>query len=481
MTAAPNSARRVALEPSVSPQAAAAELARRDLRHFIIQAWPYVEPDVELRWNWHLDALVSHLERVSSGEIRRLIINVPPATSKSLVVSVFWPAWEWAREGGLRILAASYGSHLSIRDNMRFRSIINSPWYRERFDLRLSGDQRSKTRMETSTGGWRLGTSVGGVGTGEHPDRIIIDDPQTEAQSRSATERESTHTWFDRTVSTRGKTRGARVVVIAQRLHQEDLPGHLLTRGGWDHLCLPMRYEPGHPGAWPDDPRTEPGELLWPDLYTDPAVVEMELDLGPYGAASQLQQRPAPEGGGLFRREWFEVVEAAPAIARRCRGWDTAGTEGGGDWTVGSRLAVTDDGAIYVEDVVRDQIGPGAVEQLITLTARIDGQGVMIREEQEGGSAGKAVIKARSHLLQAYDYAGVSISGDKVTRARPFRAQCEAGNVRLVSGSWNEEYLRELTVFPAGKHDDQVDSTSAAYNALVDAPRPVRLREIALG
>lgn len=453
----------------IDPEAVEAELARRSLKEFIAKAWPLVEPDRDLSWNWHLDVLCEVLEAVGRGEIRRVIINVPPGTAKSLTVSVFWPAFEWASNPGLRYLTASYGAHLTIRDNLRLRAIVTSPWYQRHYRLRLDGDQNSKVRFDTADRGWRIATSVGGVGTGEHPDRIIIDDPSTADQARSDAERKTVANWFDRTISSRGVIRGVSTVVIAQRLHEEDLCGHLLAKGGWEHVMFPMRFDPAR--ADKRDRRTEAGELLWPALFDEPRVKQLEYDLGPYGAAGQLQQAPSPEGGGLFKREWFGApVDVLPLGARRLRGWDTAGTEGGGDWTAGVRLSMADDGTIYVEDVIRRQLGPAKVDELFKQTAAIDGVACGQREEREGGASGKAVIAARARLLAGFDYREVATSGDKVTRAKPFRSQAEAGNVKLLRGEWNEAYLQELEVFPAGSHDDQVDATSAAYNALVAEP-----------
>jgi predicted phage terminase large subunit-like protein len=453
-----------------------AELARRYLHEFVVQAWPIVEPDRAYADNWHIRTLCDVLASVTRGDIKRLIINVSPGTMKSLLVSVFWPAWEWATQPQLRYLTASYGAHLTTRDNLRLRAIITSQWYQTYFPLTLQDDQNQKTRFNTTEGGWRIASSVGGVGTGEHPDRIIIDDPLTAEQARSDIERVSCNTWFDRTISSRGITRDTRVVVVMQRLHENDLSGHLLARGGWTHICWPMRYETtraNDPSFRPDprDPRTVPGELFWPSLFTDAIVRRLELDLGPYGSAGQLQQRPAPEGGGLFKREWFKFVDAEPAGARRARGWDTAGTEGAGDWTVGVRISEYS-GRFYVEDVRRERAGPAGVDSLILQTARSDGITCAQREEKEGGASGVAVIAARARLLAGYDYAGVPISGDKITRAKPFRAQCEAGNVSLVRGDWNESYIRELCEFPTGSHDDQVDASSAAFNAVLLEPAP---------
>lgn len=456
-----------------------AEMARRSLKIFVQKTWDIVEPNRPLSWNWHLDELCTVLEGVTAGTYKRVLINVSPGTMKSLLVSVFWPAWEWATNAKLRYLTASYGSHLTIRDNLRLRDIVRSPWYAAHFSLEFSSDQNAKERFNTTEGGWRIATSVGGVGTGEHPDRIIIDDPITAQQARSKTELQSANDWFDGTVSSRGVTRDTAIVVVMQRLDENDLAGHLLNKGGWEHVCWPMRYEPSRPKTDKDaghtadkrDPRTEAGQLFWPELFTEEKVRQLELDLGPYGTAGQLQQRPSPEGGGLFKREWFRIVDAAPAVARRARGWDTAGTQDAGDWTVGVKIAETKD-TFFIEDVTRGQWGPDGVDKTMRLTAEMDGVKCAQREEKEGGSAGLAVVAARAKALKGFDYAGVSISGDKVTRAKPFRAQCEAGNVLLVRGEWNEAYIRELCNFPVGKNDDQVDGSSCAFNAVLLEPVP---------
>lgn len=424
---------------------------RRSLRAFVERAWPIVEPERGFQSNWHIERLCELLQEVSEGRVRRLLITIPPGVGKSLLVGVLWPAWEWASRPELRWLTASYSSHLTIRDNLKVRSIVTSPWYREYFGVKLMDDQNAKTLFKTTAGGWRVASSVGGPGTGEHPDRIVIDDPLTADQARSEVERGAVNTWFDQTISTRGVLRDTAIVVVQQRLHQDDLAGHLLERGGWLHVSWPMRWEGVSDGR---DPRTTVGELLWPEMFTEKIVRQLELDLGEYGSAGQLQQRPAPEGGGLFKKEWFRIAEASPAQARRVRGWDTAASEGKGDWTVGVRMAEVG-GVFYIEDVCRGQWGPAGVDSVMLQTAQMDGKGMSQREEKEGGSSGKAVIAARVKLLVGYDYAGVAISGDKVTRAKPFRAQCEAGNVWLVRGAWNAAYLEELSTFPTGRHDDQ--------------------------
>lgn len=468
-----------------------------DLYEYLKAVWPILEPEQPFTENWHIRAICQELQDITLGRVEgdRFIFNVPPGTLKSILIGVVWPSWVWARNGKKRFLTASYGQHLTIRDNLRVRDIILSPWYQARFPIKLVEDQNTKTRYNTDKGGWRIATSVDGTGTGEHPDYIIIDDPLSASQAESDQERDRANQWFDRTISSRGLARGKVVVIIVmQRLHEDDLAGHLLKRGGVQHICFPMRYEkctcppdatddtrcPPHKADrhWqpdPRDPRTENGELLFPQLFPEVKVAKLERDLGPYGTSGQLQQRPAPEGGGLFKREWFKFVDAAPRTpTRRARGWDTAASEGKGDYTAGVKISETIDETFVVEDVKREQLGPAGVDSLIKLTAQEDGVSCAQREEQEGGAAGVTVIKARAKLLKGFDYKAMPTSGNKITRAKPFRSQCEAGNVYLVRGPWNEEYIKELCNFPTGSNDDQVDGSSCSFNALLLEPRRIK-------
>ncbi len=465
---------------AVRRNALEAELCRRSLRLFIEKAWPVIEPDKSFHTNWHIEALCDTLEALASGEadIQELVVNVPPGTMKTLLVSVMFPAWLWATKPGLRFLCASYNAPRAIDAAAKLRQIVESPWYQEHYAVTLANDQNAKTRFNTTKGGYCIATSVGGLGTGEHPDYIFVDDPITEGQSRSDADRKEANIWYDRTIGARGMIRGVKVVVIMQRLHEDDLSGHILSRGGAHHVCFPMRYIPSRPAtesdrgytADPLDPRIHAGQLLWPELLDEAKVRTLELKLGPYGAAGQLQQQPSPEGGGLFKREWFKFIDITPRAARRARGWDTASTEDGGDWTVGVKIAESD-GIFYIEDVVREQRSPAGVDALIRQTAEMDGKKCAQREEKEGGSAGKAVVDARAKLLVGYDFAAVSVTGDKVTRSKPFRSQVEAGNVYLVRAPWNNEYLNELSKFPTGNHDDQVDGSSCAFNAVLLEPK----------
>jgi predicted phage terminase large subunit-like protein len=480
--------------------ALAAEAARRHLRLFIPMVWSVIEFERPFIDNWHIALMCEDLEALARGEIDREIFNVPPGTMKSILLNVIFPAWLWASNPRLRFLKASYSDHLSIRDNVKLRDVVSSPWYRRYFNVRLVDDQNQKKKFDTTEGGWSVATSVGGAGTGEHPDYVFIDDPVTAEQASSDVERQRANDWFDQTISTRGVIRDVRCAVIMQRLHEEDLSGHLLARGGWSHLLLQMRYEPtrlpkeGDPGwvAEPRDPRSTPGELLWPAMLTEAKVRKMELDLGPYGAAGQLQQRPSPEGGGLFQRGWFKFIDAAavPRVGTRwARGWDTAGTENDGDWTQGVKVGVEFKNAViggkhvalvervFVAGCHGGQWGPATVDAEMRATAELDGKACTQCEEKEGGASGKAITLAHAKMLAAFNYKCVTIGADKVTRAKPFRSQCEAGTVFIVrtgdpaQDAWITPWLAELCAFPTAKHDDRVDATDCAYNALLeDAP-----------
>lgn len=301
-------------------EAVQAERARRSLRTYIELAWPIIEPNRAFVPNWHIDAIAEHLEAVTRGEITRILINVPPGCMKSALVSVLWTTWEWAAAPALRYLTASYTDGLTIRDSLKVRDIVLSDWYQTHFGSRvqLRPDQNQKIRMNTTAGGWRIATSVGGLGTGEHPDRVIIDDAHKAKGSESDNERQSVLDWFDGTISSRGVSRGVRLVAVGQRLHQKDLSGHLLEKGTWVHICLPMRAEPNRmpttPLGW-NDPR-EADELLWPDLFPEPVVHALERDLGSAGTAGQLQQRPAPREGALIKRHLVEYFHPSRPPAR---------------------------------------------------------------------------------------------------------------------------------------------------------------------
>jgi hypothetical protein len=337
-----------------------AERLRRSLPRFVRSAWPLLEPATPFCEGWHLGALCEALEAVARGELRRLIINVPPRHMKSLAAAVFFPCWLWLSRPEARLLYASYSQALSNRDSLKCRRLIEGEGtlgrtgegtllervgYRGLLlllgeDWRLTGDQRAKQRFENSRTGYRLATSVGGTATGEGGDVIVIDDPHKADEVDSDALREAVLDWHDATMSTRlnDPKRGAEVVIM-QRLHERDLTGHLLEQGGFDHLCLPAEYEPSHPFTWPRDPRSEPGEPLWPEQFGAAELERLRRALGSYRAAGQLQQRPAPAEGAILRRAWWRYFDPAgdlPHFDQLIQSWDMAfSATAGSDYVVG--------------------------------------------------------------------------------------------------------------------------------------------------
>jgi len=453
--------------------AAEAELCKRSFYDFVEAAWKVVEPGTEFIPSWHVKAICRHLEAATRGEIRRLIINIPPRCMKSLLVSVFWPAWVWIHRPQSRWLFASYAHHLSLRDSLHCRDVIMSPWYQRHWGdrFRLRDDQNQKTRYDNDKTGFRLASSPGGVGTGEGGDFIVADDPHNVVEAESDVQRQGVLTWWDQSISTRGNNPSTAVfVVVMQRLHENDLSGHLLEQRGYEHLCLPMEFEPERRCrtslGWED--KRDEGQLLCPKRFPRKAEEDLKRSLGLYGTAGQLQQRPAPLGGGLFKREWFRTVHAAPTgNCSRVRYWDLAATIDG-DYTCGLLMSRDKEGTIYVEDVRRGRWPPTQRDTIIQQTAKADGHEVSILIEEECGAAGKSLSCYLIKKLAGFHVVAERPTGSKEVRAQPFAGQCGIQNVCLVAGEWNAAYLDELCIFPNGNRDDQVDASSGAFAWLSD-------------
>lgn len=406
--------------------------------------------------------MTEHLEAVSRGELRNLLINIPPRHMKSLAVSVFWPVWAWLTHPESRWLFSSYALSLSTRDSVKCRRLIESPWFQRRWGhvFQLTGDQNQKMRFENDKTGYRIATSVGGAATGEGGDVVCVDDPHSVEEKESDAIRESTLIWWDETMSTRlnDQKTGAKVIVM-QRVHEKDLSGHVLEQGGYVHLRLPAEFEPQKRCTTSIgfvDPRQHEGELLWPEHVGPNEIEELKRRLGPSGFAGQFQQRPVPAGGLLFRLEWFDVIDAAPPCKQIVRAWDMAATEESTgrdpDWTVGAKIGEGFDGNFYILDVKRAKLGPADIERLIQNTAMSDGHSVAIRFEQEPGSAGKGLVSHyERNILRSFAMRSYPATGDKVTRANPFSSACERRVVKLVRGEWNNAFLDEMCLAKGSK------------------------------
>jgi predicted phage terminase large subunit-like protein len=442
------------------------------LAGFVREAWRVLEPNTPLVWNWHLDALCLHLEAVTDGRINRLAVNIPPGSSKSMIVSVLWPAWEWGPRGlrSMRYLTTSFAEDSVKRDTRKHRDLTLSDWYRSLWPevVLVRTGEMSFANQDTGT---REGTAFGSL-TSKRGNRLIIDDPHSTKTAESDTERASTVRQFrEGSLNRLNDQERDAIVVVMQRLHEQDVTGALMKLGlGFVLLMLPMEFEPQRRCStsigW-TDPRTEEGELLDPVRFPRKVVDDLKKGLGSYAYAGQYQQRPAPRDGGLFKRSWLPVVDALPNdIVSWCRAWDIGATKGGGDPTAGVKVGRGRDGIFYVVDVAHGQEGPAEVERMILATATLDGTGVTLRLPQDPGAAGKAYAQTLIKLLAGYPVKAVAPTGDKTTRATPAAAQAEAGNVRLLRGSWNDRFIDELCTFPAGAHDDQVDAFADAINEL---------------
>lgn len=447
--------------------------ARQSLAEFAKLAWPVLEPATELKWGWALDAICEHLEAVTAGEIKRLLMNVPPGSMKSLLTGVIWPAWEWGPRGlpEKRFLGTAHSQNLAVRDNMKSRRLIASDWYQQRWLIALTTDQNAKTKFENEATGFREAMAFTSM-TGSRGDRVILDDPISADNANSAAELESAHLTFTETLPTRVNNDQSAIVVIMQRLNEKDTSGVILDLGlDYEHLMIPMRFEEERRCAtsigW-TDPRIEEDELMFPERFPESEVQALEKTLGQYATAGQLQQRPAPRGGGMFKREWFEIVPAAPAGCVWVRAWDLAATKSDkAAFTAGVRMGRAPDGRYVIAHVCRIQGSAAEVERLLVNTASQDGASVKGSLPQDPGQAGKSQIQYLVKQLAGFTYTASPESGDKETRAEPLAAQAEVGNVMLVRGDWNEAFLSELTTFPVGKFKDQVDAASRAFGELV--------------
>ena len=474
-------------------QVAGAERALGSLAEFVRQAWPVCEPDTDLIWNWHLDAKCEHLEALARGEIRRLLINEPPGHMKSLIVSVLWPAWMWLKRPSWRSIFSSYAMDLAVRDSVRCRDLIESDWYQSAFRpaWRLSTSQNLKSWFVNSAGGTRFSTSVGSRATGFRGDCVVVDDPINATDAPSKLAREAAIRWWDRTMSSRlnDPRTGARVIV-GQRLHAEDLTGHVLKRGGYEHLCLSTEYEPERRCStsigW-RDPRAERGELLFPGLFTPEVVAEAKADLGSDGFAAQHQQRPAAAEGSIFKRRWWrfwlpagakappvtglddgtlhecETVVLPESFDEVAQSWDmTFKDTTGSDFVCGGvwgRLKAER----YLLDAVHDRLSFTATcRAVVGMHEKWPQARRKLVEDKANGPAVISQLKSTVPGLIP-----IEPEGGKISRANAVSPLCEAGNVILphpMLMKWVGEMITETADFPFSPNDDWVDMLTQMLN-----------------
>jgi len=431
---------------------------RGKLIDFVPMAWPVIEPASHFLSNWHIGAVCEHLEAVTSGEIKRLIINQPPGTMKSRLVCVLWPTWVWIRDPGSRWMFASYDSGLTKRDAGAALKIFESRWFKDRWgDKVMLPKEVSVTNYENSMGGFRFATSVGGKATGRHVDYQVFDDP-IKPKELTKVRLEECIQWWDQTMATRARDiQTFRRIGIMQRLHDKDLAGHCIEQG-YTLLKLPMRYEPN--AAWIRDPRVEEGELLWPERFPEGETASLERTLGSIGAASQLQQRPVPEGGNIFRREWFKFWDVVPdKFDQMIQTWDLAFKgKDDSDFVVG-QVWGRKGGEYYLVDQTRARMKfPATVDAIKAMTLKYPKTVAKLVEDKANGPAVcDTLAKEVSGIIM------VNPQGGKEARANAVSPLFEAGNIYLPPRErfpWVNEYMLEMESFPFGANDDQVDAST---------------------
>lgn len=450
------------------------EACERRLRHFVKQAWNVVEPAYQYSHNWHIDAICEHLEYVRASEIQQLLINIPPRCMKSISCAVMFPAWIWTTTPAAKYVYSSYAQNLSTRDSMAMRRLVKSPWYQQYWPIEFEQDEDNKTKYRNNKTGYRIATSVGGTNTGEGGDYVVADDPHNVVEGESEAKRQAAILWWDEAMSSRlNDPKTGRRIVIMQRVHELDLSGHLLEKGGWVHLCLPMEYHKktrcfiSLTGF--EDPRTEDGELMWPNRIGKPELEKLKTNLGDYAYANQYDQLPAPRKGAMIDVDKIEVrQEPSAPIKRVVRAWDKAGTEGAGARTAGVLVALLENKRICIMDVKKGQWGATKRNLVMKSTAELDGKRIRIWIEQEGGSGGKESAENSVKELAGFKAYAESPKGTKEDRAEPFAIQVGVSNVEVLSGPWTKEYLDELRVFPNGKFKDQVDATSLGLKKVTE-------------
>lgn len=458
------------------------ELCKRSLSHFARRAWHVLEPAAELKWGWALDAICLHLEAVTNGDIKRLLMNVPPGSMKSLLTGVIWPAWEWGPRSmpEMRYVGTAHEETLAIRDSRKCRDLIKSEWYQKLWPIELARDLDGKREFGNVHKGSRQARSFTSM-TGVRGDRIILDDPISADNANSEMKLEAARIAFTETLPTRINSDKSAIVVVMQRLSEKDVSGVILEMGlAYVHLYIPMRFERERRCTtsigW-TDPRTEDGELMFPERFGEEQVTELEKTLGSYGAAGQLQQRPAPRGGGIIKEAWFRYYAVQPRLEWRTIHADTAQKTGQeNDYSVFQCWGRS----IVGEAVLLDQIrGKWEAPELL-----VQARAFWHKHLATPGSVLRSMLVedkvSGTGLIQTLRREGVPIipvqrNNDKISRAHDSAPFIESGNVLLpIDAPWLSDLLAEASTFPGGAHDDQLDPMFDAIKAVQAAPATVR-------
>ncbi len=484
-------------------------LAEISLYEFLKQAWPWIEGNTPFVEGWHLKVICEHLEAVADRRIKNLLINMPPRCSKSTLVSIAFPAWQWLHNPSERFLFASYSFSLASRDSQKCRALIQSPWFQKNWGHRfkLSKDQNTKKRFDNTAMGYRIATSSGSGITGEGGSMLITDDPNNAADGESDVHRANRLEWWNIVWSTRLNDRNNDCrIVVQQRVHEGDISGNILNHDEskeWTCLILPMEFElarrsktiilPSTNGKIWQDPRTKEGELLWPEKFDAAAIKSLKNDLGSeYRVAGQLQQRPSPAAGGILKKNWFcwWKFDHLPKIEFVLQSWDTAlnGNE------MSAFSACTTWGVFYdqynIENIILLSVWRGRVEYP-DLRERAKRLFYDYRDTGTLMPTGNprpvdmCLVEAKATgdpLINDLNRSGIIAipfmpKGDKIARVRFITPLIEGGRVWLMAKGpsydrlvpFADEFLESAAKFPNADSRDLVDTMTQALTKLRDA------------
>jgi len=489
----------LAMDAIKDPFAIRRDINNDSLYDFIQYFWDEVSTD-KFKPNWHIGYLCKELEEIAKQVAKDLpkkydlIINIPPGTTKTITCSIMFPVWCWTRWHWMRFITASYSAALSLESAEYSRDLVRSDKFKVVYpELDIKEDKDTKSNFKTVKkeqvfpgqppriiqGGNRYSTSVGGTLTGFHGHILIIDDPLNPEQAASEKELANANRWMEQTLSTRKVDKAnTPTILIMQRLHQDDPSGHILAKKKKNikHISLPGEIRNYREQLKPIEKASKyKNDLLDPVRMNWKVLEDMEADLGQYGFAGQVGQKPTPPGGGMFKVDHFNIITTLPApvnFVQTVRYWDKAGSEGGGAYTVGVKISkLLDDHhtgvpRFIIEDVRRGQWASEARERIIKNTALADGATVQIGVEQEPGSGGKESAEATIRNLAGFSCYADRPTGDKVFRADPYSVQVNNGNIMLLHGDWNHEFIEEHRNFPFSTYKDQVDAGAGAFNRL---------------
>jgi len=448
----------------------------RSFYEFVKEAWPVLEPDTPFDPAWHIEYLCEQLEQVAAGKCSRLIVNMPPRYGKSLIINVFFPVWLWVRDPSRRMMSASYAAALSTKHSVDRRTLIDSPWFQQRWGhkVQLAKGSNLKDEFSNTARGHMIATSVGAAATGKGGNLLIVDDLLNPAEAESDAERDFGLRWYRETFSTRlNKKKIGAIIVVEQRTHPADLTGYLLKSGGgkrWKHVVLPAIAEERQVITFPSGRRVirEIGDILWPANEDADDLERQKLDMGSHAFQCQYQQNPRARGGNQFLDKWLRSYTSLPThFNLKAMALDTAfSTDQEAHF---SAIAIVgylghSDGAnppgFYVERVWRGRVGFAELKRKTVeiFTAHNQPTSPIHMILVEKASAGLSLIpELRADTMLPV----IPVVADKDKRVRASRVEplVESGSVYLPeSASWLDDFKSELLAFPVVQNDDQVDA-----------------------